>query len=446
MDVVVDTPAASRLVSLALASLGLACGSSPPQDDGDGSSGDSSGAQPTTTSSPTTSDGPTTSTSSATTASSTASTSADDSGSESGEGGSSSDDGGPVITPCDSLAPAGTWENITPPLEALPAQEPCPYGGSFAMNPDDPAMVYAGSCNQGIWKTEDCGATWVHVNTGANGDVLDSGRQWTFAIDPSDPQILYTNSGYGTLSNGAWKSTDGAVSWTQLWPPEDPDLNGIVEYDFVASVVMDPSDPEHIIVTFHATCAAPHSEACFAESEDGGATFRIVDGRAEWAGGEGQFAYFLEARDTWLWGSQSNGLWRTDDAGASWVAVTDDQAQGHGAGQLYRAADGTFYLPVLAGILRSPDGITWTTVENSGNVMSGLTGNGTTMWASRGFPWDPSDDLYEPFWTSPEDDGLTWTKLPSPMLSNGGQLAYDEVHHMLYSSNGGEGLWRVVLE
>jgi hypothetical protein len=78
--------------------------------------------------------------------------------------------------------------------------------------------------------------------------------------------------------------------------------------------------------------------------------------------------------------------------------------------------------------------------------MMGLTGNGTTMHASRGFPWDPSTNLYEPFWSSPESDGLHWTKLASPMLSNGGSLRFDADHHVLYSANLGAGLWRVVLE
>jgi hypothetical protein len=360
--------------------------------------------------------------------------------------GSSSDEGGPTITPCDGLPGVGVWEEITPPVQPLPDQEPCPYGGAFAMNPQDPAMLWVGSCNQGIWKTSDCGATWEHINTGENGSVLDAGRQWTFAIDPSDPNVLYTNSGYGSFSNGAFKSIDGGVNWTQLWPPADPSLQGIVAYDFVASIVLDPEDPEHMLLSFHATCAPPHPQACFGESDDGGETWRLVDGEPGWAGGEGQFVYFLDARDTWLWGSQSNGLWRTENAGESWVAVTDDMAQGHASGQMYRASDGTFYLPALQGILRSPDGVTWTIVPDSGSVMHGLTGSGTTMWASRGFPWDPSDDLYLPFWTASEADGLTWSQFDSPMLSNGGQLAYDEVHHLLYSSNLGAGMWRVVVE
>jgi hypothetical protein len=97
------------------------------------------------------------------------------------------------------------------------------------------------------------------------------------------------------------------------------------------------------------------------------------------------------------------------------------------------------------GILRSPDGVAWTLVPSSGDTMLGLTGNAATLFASRGFPWDPSTTLYEPFWTSPESDGQRWTKIVSPMLSNGGTLAYDTAHHLLYSSNLGAGVWRVVM-
>jgi hypothetical protein len=68
------------------------------------------------------------------------------------------------------------------------------------------------------------------------------------------------------------------------------------------------------------------------------------------------------------------------------------------------------------------------------------------MFASRGFPWDPSTNLYLPFWTSSEADGLTWKQMDSPKLSNGGALQYDKVHHLFYSTNLGAGFWRVVTE
>ncbi len=352
------------------------------------------------------------------------------------------DAGQVVVHACNALAASGTWENITPPVAPIAGVTPCAFGGAFVMNPLDPSMVYVGSCNEGIWKTTDCGATWAHIDTGTNGSIIDQGRQWTFVIDPINPQILYTNSGYGA-SNGAYKSIDGGVNWTTFWPPSDPTLASVVQYNFVGQIVMDPNDDQHLLVSFHAPCNAPYASACFGETKDAGATWTLISGQASWNGGEGQTIYFLDSRETWLWGSQSDGLWRTANGGSTWTVV-DATAQGHGAGQLYRAKNGAFYLPAVPGILRSPDGITWTLVPNSGDTMDGLTGNGTTMFASRGFPWDPSTVLYEPFWTSPEGDGQTWTQLNTPMLSNGGWMSYDSVHHLLYSSNLGAGFWRVV--
>ena len=307
----------------------------------------------------------------------------------------------------------------------------------------------------GIWKTTDCGATWAHVNTGKNGGALDNGRQWTFVLDPTNSQVMYTNSGYnawvpaGTWENngvsGAFKSTNGGVDWDVIWPPAaDASLSDIVAYNFVGQVVLDPYDHNHVLLTWHAACNAPYSAVCIAESHDGASTWSIINGRPEWVGGEGQSAYFLNNSTTWLWESASNGVWRTTDSGTTWTELLSDLA-GHGGGQMYRATDGTFYLAVNTGVFRSPDGINWTVI-NISDPMAGLVGDGTTLYVSKGFPWNPGQGPapYMPVWTSPESDGQTWTQMQSPSLSNGGELAIDTAHNILYSSDEYAGFWRVV--
>ena len=369
---------------------------------------------------------------------------------------------------CNDLASPGTWENITPPGVAaqLPPQGPggpgdgCTYGvGAFAVDPTNPAVVYLGTCEMGVWKTTDCGSTWVHVNTGLNGPALDNGRQWTFVIDPIDPQVIYTNSGYnnwipsgtwdGNGVSGAFKSTNGGVDWTVMWPPSDPTQANIVGYNFVDQVVLDPTDHTHILLSWHSPCAAPYNQACIGETTDSGATWQFVNGQSTWTGGEETVeVYFLTDRNTWLFESQSNGVWRTSDAGANWTLL-DGSAAGHGGGQLYRASsNGVFYLAVTSGVYRSPDGISWMLEPGGSTTGSGLTGDGTTLWTSAGFPWgaQSSPPAYEPFRTSSESDGITWTTMPSPMLTNGGPLAYDAAHHILYSSNEEAGFWRVVTQ
>ena len=96
------------------------------------------------------------------------------------------------------------------------------------------------------------------------------------------------------------------------------------------------------------------------------------------------------------------------------------------------------------GVFRSPDGITWSLIKIAG-PMGGLTGDGTTMYASR---WSQAQagqgSTYLPFSSSPEADGTHWSPLSSPLISDGGPLAYDFDHHILYSSNVYAGFWRVV--
>jgi hypothetical protein len=99
------------------------------------------------------------------------------------------------------------------------------------------------------------------------------------------------------------------------------------------------------------------------------------------------------------------------------------------------------------GILRSTDnGATWAIMNNSGTQMEGVVGDGTTLWASSGYPynagqWPPA---YEPFLTAPETAAGAWTALTTPMLLNGGALAYDSDHHILYSSDLYAGFYRAV--
>jgi hypothetical protein len=359
----------------------------------------------------------------------------------------------PMVGKCDGLGAVGEWQDITPP--GVPLTGDFNYGvNEFVTDPLNHGTVYLGTSSHGIWKTSDCGASWVHINTGRNGavcgadnqkkpcaEILDTGRQWAFEIDPYDSRILYTNNGYGSGTAGALKSTNGGVDWEQIWPGKDPALNKIAP-DFVGLMRLDPGDHNHLIISFHAKCTGV-SESCLIESRDAGVTWRVVWGKPGWKGGEGQFIWLLDGT-RWLFGSESNGLWRTDDAGATWQMVLAGSIVGHSSGQLYRSKTGSFYLGTSKGVVRSTDGLTWALVPNSGESVGGVIGNGTTLFSSSyavGFHF--AQNLH-PYYTSPESDGLTWTQMKSPNLTQGGWFHYDESHHLLYSSACTDGFWRVV--
>jgi hypothetical protein len=46
---------------------------------------------------------------------------------------------------------------------------------------------------------------------------------------------------------------------------------------------MDPADPLHILLTFHAICSAPYNETCLGETTDGGKTWRLINGDPSWS-------------------------------------------------------------------------------------------------------------------------------------------------------------------
>jgi hypothetical protein len=354
----------------------------------------------------------------------------------------------PAVGMCPNLPAPGVWQETTPQaVRAAVEAGTNPYGAeALAVDPSNTGTAYFGTDAMGIWKSTDCGGTWSHVNTGTNGAALDSGMQWSLVVDPKAPAVLYANSGYGNASNGAWKSTNGGVDWQRIWPPSDPTLASVVQYNFVHKIRVDPTNHLHLLLSFHAPCSPPYTIACIGQSLDGGATWEIVNGDSSWgySGGEDETIWFLDDSDSWLWGSPSNGLWSTADGGGSWTLINSSWG-GHNGGQLYRAADGTFYLAAPPGLLRRGSAGDWSLLTDVGSLMIGITGDGTTMYASRG-PYPQSPPIY-PYFTSLEADGTAWSSLASPSLSNGGyELGYDRPHHVLYASSFGAGFWRVVTQ
>jgi hypothetical protein len=335
----------------------------------------------------------------------------------------------------------GVWQNITPPQVDLTKGD---FFGMQAMvvDPVNPSTIYAGRAMDGIYKSTDCGANWKKISTGRNSHAMSSGRSWTMAINPSNTQTIYTNQGYG--AGGVFKTTNGGVDWDQVLTPN---ITTVLPYGgFVYAISMDPNDPRHLLVGWHAECPPPLAKFCFAETMDGGASWVLRDGNPSWSGGEGALIDFLDSK-SWIFASQSNGLWISRDKGASWQQILGVSIS-HGRGQLYRAIDGSFYLGTANGILHSVDGLSWAALPESQNLVMGLIGDGKTLYFSKAFPYNvPGADPYLPYYSSPEGPPYRWTPMRSPIMRNGGaELHLDKIHHILYSTNMDAGLWRLVIQ
>jgi hypothetical protein len=87
-------------------------------------------------------------------------------------------------------------------------------------------------------------------------------------------------------------------------------------------------------------------------------------------------------------------------------------------------------------VITSMDLVNWTLIPNSPRS-SVVTGDGETMFSSV-TDLNPST----PYYTS--SDGVIWAAYPSSKLGKGSwTMKYDLDHHLLYSSNGTAGFWRV---
>jgi photosystem II stability/assembly factor-like uncharacterized protein len=303
---------------------------------------------------------------------------------------------------------------------------------AFGLDPQNAGTVYLGTDSyddghsKGLWKTTDCAASWVHISTGRNGDAIDGGRNWTFAIDPNNSQVMYMNSGYYKL--GIYKSTDGGVDWDDITPTGDGAPG------FVSHIRMDPENSAHLLLDWHSNCG-PWADGigCFAESTDAGATWVEHYGTPSWPG---QVVVWMLHGKSWVIGD--NGIQLTTDGGVTWNSVTGSGAGGHSAGGLYRAVDGSYYLGTQDGVVRaSSDAKTWDLVPGTGTWGLFVTGNDTDLYLSTSGG----------FRTSRVTDGLKWTDMPgSPKSFTACSTAYDADHHLIYASCLDQGFWRMRTE
>lgn len=350
----------------------------------------------------------------------------------------------PILGDCDGLGGLGEFQNITPP-ELLELESFHVF--AIATDPVHQGTLYVGTLeDQKLWKSTDCGANWVHISTGDNGDVIDAGMNWTLVVDAEQPEIVYTNSGYGAGGSGLHKSLNGGVDWETIWPPPNqPELAEAFTYNFANVLTQDPQDSKHLVLTFHELCLAPHPDVCIAETLDGGQTWTLFDGHPSWEGWESQVIYFLDDDQTWLWGSQLNGFWRTEDGGGSWTEIPGMRTSHLQGSQSVATPSGAYLVATIDGIWRSADGQadSWTNIPDTGPIVGGLVRNGDALFASTCYFGNFCDRAR--FLTS-TDDGVTWSEMEGgPDIPMGGTMAIDLGHQVLYSSNGASGVWRVVV-
>lgn len=342
---------------------------------------------------------------------------------------------GPALTP-------GRWVDISPPGLHRPYGEAPPFGCmDIHVVPCEPGTLLLTTDSEGMWRSDDGGASWAQI-----GDLPQPVSPGVLEIDPADTQHLVYVGGVRGASLGFWVSHDRGDHWTT---PEgfvahaDNSVGGWT--NDVYHVAADPSDFDHLLLTFHSGFEFA-ADAGVLESTDGGQSWVRHDPEPGW--GAGHSIWFVgDDGATWLLGTQGAGYWRTTDGGATWTQVLDVDMQ-HGGVDAYRAADGTLYVGAVGQILRSEDdGATFELVgPPTSDGYYAVIGDGTTLYAQLANTGGNTTGP-QPYVVSPEGDGVTWTEQNDQRFSDGPyRMDFDPVNRIVYSANWNEGVWALAVD
>jgi photosystem II stability/assembly factor-like uncharacterized protein len=207
--------------------------------------------------------------------------------------------------------------------------------GAIAVAPSDPNVVYAGmgeSCirgnvsnGDGVYRSTDAGKTWVHVGL---RETMQIGR---VRVDPRDPDLVYVAALGHTFGEnperGVFRSKDGGRTWSKVLFVDE--RTGAVD------LAMDPTNPRVLYAAFWQVVRTPWSlesggpgSALF-KTTDGGDTWKKLEGHGLPKGPWGRVGVTVSpARPERLYSvieAEDGGVYRSEDAGASWKRVNDDR-------------------------------------------------------------------------------------------------------------------------
>ena len=316
---------------------------------------------------------------------------------------------------------------------------------SAAGHVSQPYTFYIGVVNGGVWKTTDAGRTWASLF-----DEQPTQSIGAVVVAPSDPNVIYVGSGEGlqrpdlSVGDGVYRSADGGRSWTHL---------GLRDAQQIANIAVDPTNPNRLFVAALGHPYGPNTDRGIYRSIDGGQSFQPVLQKDENTGGndvdidpanpQTVYATLWESRQgpwenavwsaagahtglfksvdggtTWRQlrnglpeganqinlaiapsnprrlyatvGAQGVGLYRSEDAGESWVQITTD------ARPVGRIGGGDLPVPIVnpknADIVIMASTVSWKSVD------------GGRTWVP--FKGAPGGEDYQGGWINPDDPNI----------------------------------------
>ncbi len=200
--------------------------------------------------------------------------------------------------------------------------------------PQQPATFYMGTTGGGVWKTTNSGATWNNISDG----FFAAASMGSIDVSDSSPDIIYAGTGSeGLRSNvsvgrGIYKSSDAGKTWKFL---------GLRDAGQLGSLAVHPTNPDIVFVAALGNPFGRNEERGIYRTTDGGAHWKKLLYLSDSTGGVDvelqpgrpnvvYASMWRGERKPWtvISGAHEGGVYKSSDGGDTWTKLTNGLPSG----------------------------------------------------------------------------------------------------------------------
>ena len=197
---------------------------------------------------------------------------------------------------------------------------------ALAVNPQDPTEFYVAYASGGVWHTTDNGISFTPISENApTQNIGEMAMHWpTRTLWVGTGENNSSRSSYAGI--GLMKTEDNGATW---------EIKGLPDSHHIGKILIDPSDPNHVVVGVTGHLYTPNNERGVYVTRDGGEQWtqtlfvNETTGIIDMAHAPGNFAIQFAAaweKDRKAWNFTGNGnasaIYKSTDSGQTWTKIS----------------------------------------------------------------------------------------------------------------------------